>query len=248
MKNKKLHIIFLVLAVVTPMLIGLIAVGLIRAWYTNVIQTGELNAETKNVAIKYYVNDSTKTQENITTYSISNLAFFDADSDFEGEYLEPMAFEIKLDITNNSTDAVSYKIEFESIKTILLDDEEEISVAYAACIFDSVEVSDTKLSVYSYIDSPGSGVSYNKNKTSDTDRLYVASKESSVNLAAGENASIYLYVFGIQEIDSALSTDFLYTNLTRTDTRSYQFKLSIIAEPKGSTNVTESQAPVDDGD
>ena len=40
--------------------------------------------------------------------------------------------------------------------------------------------------------------------------------------------------------DGAKNDDFLYTDNTKVDTRTYQFKLSVIAEPQGSPNVTEN--------
>ena len=72
-KRSKLNIVFFVLAILAPILIAGIAIGVIRAWYTNVIQTGDLDATTKNMSIKYTINNS---EENITSYNISNLVFF----------------------------------------------------------------------------------------------------------------------------------------------------------------------------
>ena len=110
-KKPKINIVFLVLSILTPILICGIAIGIITAWYTNVIQTGDINATTKNLAIEYEINGSEK---NITTYNITNLAFFDADDDYEGQFLSEMAFEIELHMTNKSSDTVNYKVEFEA--------------------------------------------------------------------------------------------------------------------------------------
>jgi len=235
-KSKKFNIIFIALSILVPVLLTIVAISIIRAWYTNVIQTGSLDAETKNVAIKYQLNGG---DENVTTYSISNLVFFDANSDKEEKYLKTMAFEINLKLTNNSSDDISYKIEFESIKTKLT----TVSVAYAACIYDSVEVSGNE-TVDDYL------VSNTTNKTTyekayDSNTKFKATKESSVNLAPNAFTTVKLYVIGIQEVDSALSTDFLYTDSTKADTKSYNFTLTIVGTPMGSATVEESQAEGD---
>ena len=238
-KRSKLNIVFFVLAILAPILIAGIAIGVIRAWYTNVIQTGDLDATTKNMSIKYTINNS---EENITSYNnISNLVFFDSNSENEGPYLNSMSFHIELSLTNNSSDEVSYTIKLESTKTVLKDDDDnEISKAYVACVYDSTAVDTTgHKTVDSYLvnnqATQATGVTYENATTS-----FTATKESTSNLAVNGNVKVQLYIFGIQDIDPALSQDFLYTDITKADTRTYNFKLTIIAEPKGSPVVTEN--------
>lgn len=237
-KRSKLNIVFFVLAILAPILIAGIAIGVIRAWYTNVIQTGDLDATTKNMSIKYTINNS---EENITSYNIANLVFFDSNSEQEGKYLNSMSFHIELSLTNNSSDEVSYIIKLESTKTVLKDDDNnEISKAYVACVYDSTAVDTTgHKTVDSYLvnndATQATGVTYENTTTS-----FTATKESTTNLAKDANTKVHLYVFGIQDIDPALSQDFLYTDITKADTRTYNFKLTIIAEPKGSPVVTEN--------
>ena len=234
-KRSKLNIVFFVLAILAPILIAGIAIGVIRAWYTNVIQTGDLDATTKNMSIKYTINNS---KENITSYNISNLVFFDSNSEQEGKYLNSMSFHIELSLTNNSSDEVSYTIKLESTKTVLKDDDDnEISKAYVACVYDSTAVDTTNhKTVDSYlVNNQATGVTYENTTTS-----FTATKESKTNLAKDANVKVQLYIFGIQDIDPALSQDFLYTDITKADTRTYNFKLTIIAEPKGSPVVTEN--------
>lgn len=241
-KRSKLNIVFFVLAILAPILIAGIAIGVIRAWYTNVIQTGDLDATTKNMSIKYTINNS---EENITSYNISNLVFFDSNSEQEGKYLNSMSFHIELSLTNNSSDEVSYTIKLESTKTVLKDDDNnEISKAYVACVYDSTAVDTTgHKTVDSYLANneatQATGVTYENATTS-----FTATKESTTNLAKDANTKVQLYIFGIQDIDRALSQDFLYTDITKADTRTYNFKLTIIAEPKGSPVVTENTTVV----
>ena len=247
MKNK-LNIILLSLSILASVVIIFLTISMVRAWYTNVIQTGNINAETKKLSIKYQLNEGS---DNVVTYEISNLAFFDINCNNEGKYLRTMAFKIDIDLENNSTDNVAYEIKFESNKTIKKDsNNHNISIAYAACIFDDVE-DDTNTSVIDYLDNKTSTVEDPYDITySYDDSTFVSSKksdDSSVLIAhekvTGENPYAYktrvtLYVFGIQEIDSATNEDFLYD--TNGDTETYRFTLSIIANPVGSAVVTEN--------
>ena len=63
--------------------ITFIVVSTVLGWYTNVNQMGEINANTKNVGFSYTIN-GVELQED--EYQISNLAFFDVDSMYEGSY------------------------------------------------------------------------------------------------------------------------------------------------------------------
>lgn len=246
MKNK-LNIILLSLSILASVVIIFITISMVRAWYTNAIQTGDINAETKELSIKYQLNEGS---ENIVEYkNITNLAFFDNTSDKEGKYLRTMAFKIDIDLENNSTDNVSYEIKFESTKTIKKDSSNnEISIAYAACVFDNVS-DDAKTAVNDYlfgVTDTDYEITYSYNSVP----TFEASKKSAGTnyLLAKANATgthqddyktrVTLYVFGIQEVDSAANEDFLYK--ANGDTESYQFTLSIIANPVGSVVVTEN--------
>lgn len=250
MKNK-LNIVLLSLSILASVVIIFITISMVRAWYTNAIQTGDINAETKELSIKYQLNEGS---ENIVEYNnITNLAFFDIDSDEEGKYLRAMAFKIDIDLENNSTDNVSYEIKFESAKTIKKDSSNnEISIAYAACIFDNVS-DDTKNAVEDYYLVGATNTNYEITYAYKNVPTFEASKKSAGTnyLLAKANATgthqddyktrVTLYVFGIQEVDSAANEDFLYdTNDQNVDTQSYQFTLSIIANPVGSAVVTEN--------
>ena len=120
---------------------------------------------------------------------------------------------------------------------ILYQKQQEISKAYVACAYDSTTVDTTNhKTVDSYlVNNQTTGVTYENTTTS-----FTATKESTSNLAVNGNVKVQLYIFGIQDIDPALSQDFLYTDITKADTRSYNFKITIIAEPKGSPVVTEN--------
>ena len=242
MKNK-LNIVLLSLSILASVVIIFITISMVRAWYTNAIQTGDINAETKELSIKYQLNEGS---ENIVEYNnITNLAFFDIDSDEEGKYLRTMAFKIDIDLENNST----YEIKFESAKTTKKDSSNnEISIAYAACIFDNVS-DDNITAVDDYLVG-ATNTNYEITYAYDDVPTFEASKKSTGTnyLLAKANATgthqdeyktrVTLYVFGIQEVDSAANEDFLYD--TNGDTQTYQFTLSIIANPVGSVVVTEN--------
>lgn len=237
-KEKRSKILTVILSILLPVLMVVTIISVVNAWYTNVIQTGELNASTQNVALKYKINNSS---ENVLTYTISNLVFFDADSTSEGQYLEDMAFEISLDIENNSSVDVNYSVVFDSTKTVITANNEITSRAYAACIFDDVTKDTTgHQTVNSYMVDVENELTY-----SNTTTAFKATKVGSSILpkkdetdATANKTNIKLYVFGIQDIDSASSDDFLY-NGNKNTTRSYTFTLTIVAEPNGTPDVSE---------
>ena len=239
-KKKKLNIMIVILSILAPILVLGIGIGLITAWYTNVIQTGDINASTQNMSIKYTINNST---ENILTYDITNLVFFDANSTSEGQYLEDMAFEISLDLENNSSVDVNYRIMFDSKKTIVTSNDEQTSRAYAACVFDDVTKDlEEHTTVNSYMVSVANELTYSNTSTAFNATKYGTStlpKKDDTNPNANKT-NIKLYVFGIQDIDTASSDDFLY-NGNRNTTRRYTFTISIIAEPNGTPDISENK-------
>ena len=240
MKKDKLNIILLSLSILASVLIIFVSISMVRAWYTNAIQTGEINAETQNMSIKYTINNST---ENTLTYDITNLVFFDADSTYEGQYLEDMAFEISLDLENKSSVDVNYRIMFDSTKTIVTSNDEQTSRAYAACVFDDVTKDLTNhTTVNSYMVDVVNELTYSNTSTAFKATKYGTSilpKKDDTNPNANKT-NIKLYVFGIQDIDTASSDDFLY-NGNKNTTRRYTFTISIVAEPNGTPDISENK-------
>ena len=239
-KTKRAKKLTVILSIMLPVLFVIATISIINAWYTNVIQTGEINASTQNLAIKYKINDST---ENITTYTIYNLAFFDADNENEGEYLEDMAFKITIDLENNSSTEVNYSIIFEANKVDTSKNNSVVSKAYPACVFDDVTKDTTNhTTVNSYI------ANSTYNTYSNTTTRFTATKTgaSPLDIKSGNTvpdsakASIDLYVFGIQDIDLSSSDDFLYTS-NRQATRTYTFTLTIKSEAVGGASVSENE-------
>lgn len=226
--SSKLRIINIILAIIAPVLLIIITASVIHAWYTNVIQTGSIDATTQNVSIEYKINNG---NNNVLNYEISNLTFFDSTANEEAKYLDTMAFRIDLSIKNNSKTAVSYKVVFESQKTIVSDNNNtQISRSYAACIYDNVTTSETLTNVESFLD---------RDSATNNGTLFSSEKSSLADLAVGSSSTVTLFVFGIQDIPLASSDDFLYTS-NRADTRTYNFKLTIIAEPQGEATVEEN--------
>ena len=96
-------------------------------WYTNVNQTGHIDANTKNVGFSYTINGVELEEDE---YDISNLAFFDIDSMFEGDYFSDMCFEIELNVKNITDSPLNYSIKFEGEKKIITG----VSNSYVACV------------------------------------------------------------------------------------------------------------------
>ena len=228
-RNKVITILNLILSIFTPIFVVVVTASLLYAWYTNTIQTGSLDASTQNVSIEYKINNSEDT--NVLTYNISNLAFFDSTATQETKYLNTMAFRIDLNIKNKSKTAVGYRVLFESTKTVVQNSNNEtISRAYPACIYDNVTPTSSLTTVTSFL---------SRDNATNNDTVFNSSKSGSSDLDVDASTTITLYVFGIQDIAQASSDDFLYT-ANRADTRTYSFKLSIIAEPKGEATVAEN--------
>ena len=63
----------------------LITFSITYAWYTDTTQIGKIDAETKDITFAYRINGS---EENIQSYSVKNLAFFDVDNEKELKYFK----------------------------------------------------------------------------------------------------------------------------------------------------------------
>ncbi len=120
---QKLKKFSLILSLIAPvLLVAATATVVIFAWYVSMIQTGEIDASTKNLAIEYTFDNNTK--KNQTKYTVKNLAFFDVDSTNEVSYIEDMATKLTINLKNNSSSSVKYTIIFQANKTILKNDDE----------------------------------------------------------------------------------------------------------------------------
>ena len=91
----KMKIFKLIMSISVPiLLLGATISLIVLAWYVSMIQTGEIDATTKNLVVEYSFNKDTAV--NKKTYTVRNLAFFDTDSESETSYLSSMA--VKLEI------------------------------------------------------------------------------------------------------------------------------------------------------
>lgn len=93
-------------------LVVIVLTTYVNAWYTFVDRnTQKIDANTEKIVVSKNLNLGTN---DLDSYTINHLAFFDLDEDktFEEGYLDSMAFLIKLDLTNKSTRDVSVTVEF----------------------------------------------------------------------------------------------------------------------------------------
>ena len=206
------------------LLIVSILVSISYGWYTNTVLIGKIDAETKEVTFSYKLDDSTT---NIIKYEVSNLAFFDVDSVDELKYFQTMHTVITIELENFSSDDVSYYLEFESIKSITQTNGDESSIAYVAGIFSETE----NLTI---TDNGTNSISTYMIQDYSTQTNYKTRYDSKVNLEvndgsnAGARKTIYLHIFGVQEIDSA-TNEFLIDSTG--NLISYDFTLSIHSMP-----------------
>lgn len=276
MKNKKLILILKIgLPITAFILILATVISIVSAWYTNVNQTGEIDAHTKNVGFTYKINDSSLEND---YYNISNLAFFDINSKIEGPYFKVMAVEAMLEVSNITDNDINYTISYEATRRYV----ENKTISYVGCI-----ITDTKLGYaitndltfkenkdyYTYDElthkytketvTVGSSVTankyydYNPSYLTDEDKvedLYVDSSNTKYTINSGTNESfkvvydggslkskgsagdsqvMYLYLFGVQEIDSAKNDDFIYER--------HNFRLIIEGSSNTNWTVTDNE-------
>lgn len=186
--NKK--IIKPVILSITAIVILVIST-IVYAWYTNTDRVNqEIDGSTDDIVLDYNINDAETTT---TSYKISNLTFFDIDNENELKYLSSMAVCLKLNITNYSKNDVDVTVSFDSIEQEKKDENEKvISNAYVEGIVSTKEeefsVTTDKTTINNYIERSGKISNLEKNKST----------------------IIYIYLFGVQTVDSATNEDFLY--------------------------------------
>lgn len=161
------------------------------AWYTKIDKIeNEIDASSGHIVLNHTYDNFTKTEEN---YSISNVAFFDIhneESEFsELDYLDTMACKVSINIENKSSTDTTVKVSFASTKLIISAEEESnttLSSSYIDCILLENELEEN--------DSL-------KNHLSDDKAL-------TFDLKLNETKTIYLYLYGVEELDDT-DEDFL---------------------------------------
>lgn len=233
-----------ILYIVAPLLMVFTVVVLIYAWYTNTLQTGELDVTTKNFTIEYTFDDDT--EKNVLTYTVNDIAFFDYDAEEEVQFLEDEAIPLLLNLRNTSESNLNYTITFKATKTVLTTSGTVESVAYVGALLDFTGMGTTYDSIEDRYDADTTHTNYTGSAydatSADTISAtnYLEVKTTGV-IDAGETDDLTLYLFGIQEIDSAINSQFLYQTVNNvTSLRSYTFEITIYAEPISSASVDEN--------
>lgn len=246
MKDKK-QLIFRILLISLPILVGILAFSIIYGWYVRVIRTGKIDGSTKNVSITYVFNDGRHTTTNSLTYTIDNLTFFDIDNTDETSYFDEMMCDLEIKLINTSNSAMTYSINFKAEKRIVTDSNEDvISISYVAGYFtksptttiSALKTNGTVSSntiTYTETDNPSS---FNVLCQSPEDQLEGSNETTS------DEATVHIYLIGVQEIDSAKNTDFLYSESDVDGVRvrvpiEYTFTITIVGVPKSNNQETE---------
>lgn len=270
--KKKLNILNLILSIVAPIaLITVVVISIVFGWYTNRQQVANIDATTKNVAVEYTFDDDT--EKNVLNYTVNNLAFFDIDSNDEDNnkielrYLPVMAVKLSITLKNNSSNDINYKIIFESKKTIKNDSNDDpVSIAYIDCLFYDVKTNltdnngdlDIPSTLTTVEDIKGvseAGITYtnvtNGNGTAQSPFTTTSKAvRDSAGLSTGkilkptdDAVTVDMYIYGVQEIDSAKNDDFLYETVNNVKTlKKYNFSLTIESVPLGEAQVSEQSS------
>ena len=179
-----------------------IIISTILGWYTNVNQTGHIDANTKNVGFSYTINGEELEEDE---YEINNLTFFDIDSMFEGDYFNDMCFEIELNVKNITESPLNYSIKFEGEKYITTG----ITNSYVACVMSTEKIgyrltSDEKIKA---------GKNYYTYDT-DTHKYTLENRVAGTSITEGDhlyefNSSFIKYTYAVTG-DSKFQTDKIY--------------------------------------
>lgn len=216
----KLIMVFLVFGVV-------ISLTYTFAWYTYTTKIGKIDAETKDIAFAYRFDESEYINE--TSYSITNLTFFDIDDTSELKYLNDMHTVIQLDIDNYSSDIIDYTIDFSSNFTEIKDGDTVISRAYVVGFITTIEtiaLDEEKTVIKDYIPLCSETQSY---KSEHTGHLAIPDGSN-----ADSSVTLYLHLIGVQEIDTA-NNDFLFNN----DGTTVEYKFTLTIKAVGRTKDPE---------
>jgi len=241
MKDKR-QLIYRILIILMPLLIALVAIPMIYGWYVRTIRTGKIDGSTKNVSIKYFLDNGRTSATNSLTYTIDNLTFFDIDNTAETSYFDRMMCDLELKLTNTSASDMTYTVTFTTTKRDVLDGESNlISRSYVACYFTKTPT--TTISALKTIGTVGGNtITYTDNTTT-----YSVSCQSpeyqlkAANATASDEVTLHLYLIGVQEVDTARSTDFLYSidNNGKRVLTQYNFTITIVGVPKSDSTATE---------
>ena len=175
------------------------------AWYTKVdkIDTS-LDASTGYIVLDYSYETFDVSN---STYSINNVTFFDIDDitkDFsELDYLDTMASLVIINLENKSSCDTTLTLTFSSDKIVTKD---ESGTILSSSYIDSVLLKE-KLKTTDHL----------SNHLSDSDTIVL-------NIEKDKTSTIYMYLFGVQEIDST-DIDFL--------SETHKFSLNFSAVKKG---------------
>ena len=243
MKNRK-HILYAILLISIPLLVGIIAISISYGWYVKVIRTGKIDGSTKNVSINYELKNGEDAATNTLTYSIDNLAFFDIENSDETPFFNSMAVDLKLKLTNTAKSDMKYTITYQATKRIIKDEEEnDVSISYVACFYNSIPNNYNANTKISSLATNSNTCSYTNNST-----LFSATYESqdfelkAANQTDSDEVTLDLYLIGVQEIPTAKNTDFMYTeSLGVKSLIQYQFTITITGIPKSDSSAAENE-------
>lgn len=250
----KSNLILRILTIATPLLMVFTVVILVYAWYTNTLQTGEIDATTKNFTIEYTFDDDT--EKNVLEYEVDDIAFFQYQAEEEIDFLEGEVVPLEINLLNKSTSDMIYTITLKSTKTVLtgtkIVEEQQVtvvqSVAYIGAVldFDDIGSTDTYKSIQSRVEVADDenytaaeyDISATDAQTSENATQYFIC-ETTGEIATGVTTptTITLYLFGIQEIEDATNDMFIYNS--NGTLKSYSFELTINAVPI--SNATEEE-------
>ena len=196
--------IFIFANVIASILLLIAISTVMYSWYVNINQTNNVDVTTNGVIVTYEIDTDSKTTDT-NSYTISDLVFFDEDSDFEGKFFTKMAHLVRFDITNKSKKSVDITLANNTNYSSNIANK----TPYATCVIAKTNAYDSTLTTYTTSSVEGY-----------IDDVELSKSSTITNVAVDDFATFYVYVYGVQPNDEA-TNDFL--------SETYSFDLTITA-------------------
>ncbi len=229
MKKKEL-----LMYIIAPILLIGITITIIVAWYTNTHKIGNIEGDTSDNVISYTLND---TNVNVYKYSVSNLTFFDIDNVNETKYFLDMVTVVKLEIENVTNNSLYLTIDYSYIPKYQYTNTISTTTS-ASNIFNTTLPSGasaiSKAYCYGFIsENKLEKTNIKENDSIENNISSYRSKIENIKLSGKSQITYYLYLFGVQVIDTS-NNDFLK--------QKFNFTLSLTSKVQN-TNPSETSRP-----
>lgn len=191
---------FILTAVLSLAAIAVVSIGIVFAWFLARTNTQPIDFSTDGIVFSYKINDD---KENVSSYDVTNVVFFDADSTSEGEFFYDMACVVKVEYENVCNAKIDINLTFNPLQ--------EETGAHLDALITGEEITKAQTEGLDTVDSIVSALA----QEDHTNRTFTLSQ-----LEKGDKGVIYVYLYGVQPVDNS-NNDFFADD--------YGFSLTAVA-------------------